>query len=1121
MKKILPSILFSIFAFAQSLECFSQDMNQLNQKFEIICYATDISSGVRILPPPSTGSARQSAVNIEVNYSSGFTPEARAAFQRAVDIWASLLKSSVTIKIDAYWRPLGSNVLGSAGWNNAFQNFEGALRQNTWYPVALAEKMANRDLNDPESADIVANFNSDFDWYLGTDGNPAPGQYDLVSVVLHEIGHGLGFVDSFGYEEGIASYGLGGSEVFPFIYDTYVANASKVSLMNIHNNPSRELGSAVTNGSVYFNSPIASNNHGDVKLYAPISWNSGSSIAHLDENTYNNTANALMTPQIGPQEIMQSPGPITMDMFTDMGWTYTYINHTQLPNTEDINAENYQVIASINSDNGYDENSVTLHYSHDAFSSAEKLVTMTPTGNSNEFSASIPSIKLDGALYSYYITVNDNLERTFSKPSAAPDFFYFFKSDIDTEAPIITHEEPSFVRDTDNELVLEAVVRDFLPLEEVTLNYNINGGTTQTETFILVDEFDSLYQTTVNLTSFNLGEGDVFNYSITAVDQAGTANSATYPNSGSISIPVVALAPTVMKYHNNFNSPSNDFFISKNFSVATPTGFSNGAIHSDHPYLDGTGTDFESDYTYMMRVPIILNDRDALITFQEVVLIEPGESTASFGSTDFYDYVIVEGSKDGGRTWTPFANGYDSRSNSDWLASYNANMDSDNNSTTQGSSSMYKKRTIDMLANGTFKPGEEILVQFRLHSDQFAHGWGWAIDNLQIQTDQQGPEIRHNYEDYILNNLSLSVLAEVTDNFEVDSVAIEFFYKGSPNTVFQFDPNVTNTYEAVLNLENLQLGETIQYRIIAFDNNEPEANISYLPSEDTFFNVSYIKFDNPAASYSFNGSSSANDFIGNFFEITDAGDFSSPLIQSVHPYYTGFGIGDSSNFTYTLKKPITIDGNKPLIGFKEVVLVEPNSSGVPGNATYKDYVVVEGSADNGTTWHPFIEGYDSKNYSAWSQSFANSADGNQSLFKYRVINMTRSGHFKANDNVLIRIRLMSDSEINGWGWAIDEFEVQTDAIASVDDKLSFEELIFYPNPAKNLLSLSIKDSRPLDQLTIKMFNSQGQNIYQNQFEGGSNSLSTSIDVNNEPSGIYLVNISTKKGSVTRKIIISQ
>jgi hypothetical protein len=34
------------------------------------------------------------------------------------------------------------------------------------------------------------------------------------------------------------------------------------------------------------------------------------------------------------------------------------------------------------------------------------------------------------------------------------------------------------------------------------------------------------------------------------------------------------------------------------------------------------------------------------MTFDEIVLVEPGESYADFGDTEFWDYVIVEGSND-------------------------------------------------------------------------------------------------------------------------------------------------------------------------------------------------------------------------------------------------------------------------------------------------------------------------------------------------------------------------------------------------------------------------------------------------------------------------------------------
>jgi hypothetical protein len=38
-----------------------------------------------------------------------------------------------------------------------------------------------------------------------------------------------------------------------------------------------------------------------------------------------------------------------------------------------------------------------------------------------------------------------------------------------------------------------------------------------------------------------------------------------------------------------------------------------------------------------------------------------------------------------------------------------------------------------MLASGKFKPGDQVIIRFRLHADVGAHGWGWWIDNLNIQ----------------------------------------------------------------------------------------------------------------------------------------------------------------------------------------------------------------------------------------------------------------------------------------------------------------------------------------------------------------------------------------------------
>ena len=60
----------------------------------------------------------------------------------------------------------------------------------------------------------------------------------------------------------------------------------------------------------------------------------------------------------------------------------------------------------------------------------------------------------------------------------------------------------------------------------------------------------------------------------------------------------------------------------------------------------------------MLNIPIIITDFRPSIKFKEVVIVEPGDGS-SYPAARFYDYVIVEASKDG-INWLKLINGYDS-----------------------------------------------------------------------------------------------------------------------------------------------------------------------------------------------------------------------------------------------------------------------------------------------------------------------------------------------------------------------------------------------------------------------------------------------------------------------------
>jgi len=153
------------------------------------------------------------------------------AFQHAANIWGATLSSTVTVRIGASFVPLSCNatgaVLGSAGAYEIWSDFPNAPRANTWYPSALASKLANTDLTAPTDPHIIARFNSRLGlfadclpgspFYLGLD-NRHGDQIDLVTVLLHEMAHGLGFQTFTDDGTGELFFGI------PSVWDHYLVD---------------------------------------------------------------------------------------------------------------------------------------------------------------------------------------------------------------------------------------------------------------------------------------------------------------------------------------------------------------------------------------------------------------------------------------------------------------------------------------------------------------------------------------------------------------------------------------------------------------------------------------------------------------------------------------------------------------------------------------------------------------------------------------------------------------------------------------------------------------------------------------------------------------------------------
>ena len=265
---------------------------------------------------------------------SGASPAEEVAILYAFDIWASSIYSPVAIDVSVSFATLGGGALASAGPNLLYRNFPGSPQTNTFYPSALVNSIVGCDLA-PLDVDINITIDNTTSWYTGTDANPGAGQYDLVTVVLHELGHGLGYVGSANIDDGagvnecngVANNGCVGlqsaSPSDPFSYDLFVENGS-ASAITSFTNPSVALAFQLTNNDLYWNgaNAVSANLGVNPRIYAPGTFSSGSSFSHLDESTYPaGNAHSLMTPTLAAAEAIHSIGGITLGMMQDMGWT--------------------------------------------------------------------------------------------------------------------------------------------------------------------------------------------------------------------------------------------------------------------------------------------------------------------------------------------------------------------------------------------------------------------------------------------------------------------------------------------------------------------------------------------------------------------------------------------------------------------------------------------------------------------------------------------------------------------------------------------------------------------------------------------------------------------------------
>ncbi|MCG6869144.1 MAG: hypothetical protein LJE91_10615 [Gammaproteobacteria bacterium] len=265
----------------------------------------------------------------------------RNVMNHAVTVWGDVLASEVEIVVDASFSDTlectsDMAVLGGATTSILLSNFYGAPEPDTWYPAALADALAGKDLcSEPGSrcageGDLVAVFNRKLDddpeclnnarsWYYGLDHQPGSTGLDFLNVLLHEIAHGLGFQTFTNELTG------GYFRNRPTVFDRYVRDLSNQQTWVQMTAEQRAI-SATNTGNVIWDGEavaaaasnlIAGKAGGGVVLHTPDPPRPGSSLSHWDTEL---APNALMEPRLSADLRSSTNLDLTPCVLKDLGW---------------------------------------------------------------------------------------------------------------------------------------------------------------------------------------------------------------------------------------------------------------------------------------------------------------------------------------------------------------------------------------------------------------------------------------------------------------------------------------------------------------------------------------------------------------------------------------------------------------------------------------------------------------------------------------------------------------------------------------------------------------------------------------------------------------------------------
>ena len=268
----------------------------------------------------------------------GDTPQIvrREALAAASQWDAALVIEGPVVEIDFYWLSMSNpNILGAAGPTRFILN-PGLPQPEARYPVALANELLGVDqmprgvCGSVKEGEIVLVLNADAGsnaggWIAGQemlDPSLNAGEAtDLQTTLLHEFGHGFGFIGSAELNE-FGDLAWPNDHATPLVFDLFTRSCERETFQGCATDDSTDVQigdlDAVTSGKLWISTGLGPL----LELEAPFQWDAGSSFSHLDEFRYPAKSRfSLMTPYIDTEQRIRSVDTGTLAIMQMMGWT--------------------------------------------------------------------------------------------------------------------------------------------------------------------------------------------------------------------------------------------------------------------------------------------------------------------------------------------------------------------------------------------------------------------------------------------------------------------------------------------------------------------------------------------------------------------------------------------------------------------------------------------------------------------------------------------------------------------------------------------------------------------------------------------------------------------------------